>query len=358
MQLLKVISLTLLGVSFASAQNSSAPLGDNSKTLTQLLTTPNNNFGVDKFVALLTSDPGYAPIIQLLNSTDNNFTAFIPNDRAITRLSSMYKSYARKQNMTVHGDYPPANFSISNITAADIVTYHVANGSYQLSNFTWNANAIPSLLNNSELDPLGNGLPLLVTSNVTAERIANSSWFNYNRQYLKYQVGNGLKGANVRVKDVGASNGWANVIDSVLMPPGKPSTVLSNDSDTKILFNLVKQHPDLVNTLNNGSNFTLLAPNNNALRGVDFKSLSNDTIKSIILTHVIPGIYYSSNISLAAAQNNGNISVSTLNNYTLPISVNGSRILINDTARVVDPNVLFNNGVMHVINKLLMPPSA
>ncbi|KAI8360794.1 FAS1 domain-containing protein [Blakeslea trispora] len=356
MQLTKLISAALFGASFTLAQDQTqqAPMGDNSKTITQLLTT-DNSLNVTGFLGLITSDPGYAPIIELLNSTDNNFTAFVPNNEAISRLSTLYKSDARRRGMDDSGDYPPANYTLNNMSVAELVTYHVANGSYQLTNFTWNSNPVPSLLTNTTVEPSGNGIPFLITSNATAEEIANSTWFNENRDNLTYRAGNGVQFARVIEKDIATSNGWINVIDNLLYPPPAPTKVLPEIYATRTLFNVVKNYPDLVETLNNGSNFTLLAPNRQALRGVDFRSLSNDTIKNIILTHIIPGRYYSYNISQAFMQNQDTITVNASNNTPLPISVNGSNILINDTARVVRADVLFNNGVMHIIDKLLMP---
>ncbi|OBZ87088.1 Periostin [Choanephora cucurbitarum] len=355
MHLLKFISIALFGVSFTLGQdnNQQAPQGDSSKTITQLLTS-DSSLNITGFLELITSDPGYAPIISLLNSTESNFTAFIPNNKAVRALSILYKSDARRQGNDDSGDYPPANYTLLNMTAAELVTYHVANGSYELTNFTWNSYPVPSLLN-TPLDPSDNGLPILITNNATAEEITNSTWVEENQDDLIYRPGNGVNFARVLYKDIAASNGRVNIIDNLLYPPQSPTTVLSNIYATRTLFNVVRNFPDLVETLNNGTNFTLLAPNNEALRDVDFGSLDNDTIKNIILTHVIPGTYYSYNISQAAVQNQGNFTVNAANSTPLPIYVNGSNILINDTASVVRTDALFNNGVMHIIDQLLMP---
>lgn len=144
------------------------------------------------------------------------------------------------------------------------------------------------------------------------------------------------------------------------MPPGKPAMVLSQNKNITTLWKVLKTQPDLVNTLQNLTNFTLFAPSNKALRNVHFSGLSNDTIKNIILTHVVPGVYYSTNISQAAAANNGNVTVSAINNQSLPVFVNSTdgSITLNDTIRVIQANVLFNSGVMHVIDGLLMPTNS
>jgi uncharacterized surface protein with fasciclin (FAS1) repeats len=99
--------------------------------------------------------------------------------------------------------------------------------------------------------------------------------------------------------------------------------------------------------------FTLFAPDDKALRDIDFKNLSNDTIKAFLLDHIVPGVYYSTNITAETAASKNNFTLTSISGISLPVFVNGTRITLNDTAHVIDSNVFFNNGVMHVINKIL-----
>lgn len=132
-----------------------------------------------------------------------------------------------------------------------------------------------------------------------------------------------------------------------------PSVVIDQAEAVEDIANLLEAHPELAATLDGMKNFTFFAPNDRALKGVNFRKMDNATIKNIVMNHLVEGVYYSTNFTANADSSNGNFNLTTLNNGTLPVFVNGSTITLNDTARVVQPNIFFNNGVMHVINKLL-----
>lgn len=132
-----------------------------------------------------------------------------------------------------------------------------------------------------------------------------------------------------------------------------PSVVIQEADDVEDIADLLKAHPELAATLDGLKNFTFFAPDDRALKGVNFKNMDNATIKNIVMNHLVEGVYYSTNLTENAASTNGRFNLTTLNNGTLPIFVNGSSVTLNNTARVVEPNIFFNNGVMHVINKLL-----
>ncbi|KAF1807473.1 FAS1 domain-containing protein [Mucor lusitanicus] len=352
MQLSKLLSLVVLGASAAVAQQQQQqPTGNSSATIVELLTAPNNTLGVSKFVSLLQSDPGYQPAINLL-SQPGNYTCFVPNDRVISKLLMVWRAYARAHNLNAT-TYPPANLTIQNLTLADVVSYHVLNDKVQLANMSNYVNVAHSILNDSKVDLLGTGLPVLIENNATWNEFNNQTWLQANGQYLQYEVGNGNDNADVRYHDLEASNGYVNVISSVLIPPMSPSVVIDQVDDVESIALLLKTHPELAATLDGMKNFTFFAPDDRALKGVNFRKMDNATIKNIIMNHLVEGVYYSTNITEAAASTNGRFNLTTLNNGTLPVFVNGSSVTLNDTARVVEPNIFFNNGVMHVINKLL-----
>ncbi|CAO3634506.1 unnamed protein product [Mucor fragilis] len=351
MQLSKLLSLVVLGASAAAAQQQQQPTGNSSATIVELLTAPNNTLGVSKFVSLLQSDPGYQPAINLL-SQPGNYTCFIPNDRVISKLLMVWKAYARAHNLNDTA-YPPANLTIQNLTLADVVSYHVLNDKVQLANMSNYVNVAHSILNDTKVDLLGTGLPVLIENNATWNEFNNQTWLQENGQYLEYEVGNGVDDADVRYHDLEASNGYVNVISSVMIPPMSPSVVIQEADDVEDIADLLKAHPELAATLDGLKNFTFFAPDDRALKGVNFKNMDNATIKNIVMNHLVEGVYYSTNLTENAASTNGRFNLTTLNNGTLPIFVNGSSVTLNNTARVVEPNIFFNNGVMHVINKLL-----
>lgn len=212
MQLSKLLSLVVLGASAAAAQQQQQPTGNSSATIVELLTAPNNTLGVSKFVSLLQSDPGYQPAINLL-SQPGNYTCFIPNDRVISKLLMVWKAYARAHNLNDTA-YPPANLTIQNLTLADVVSYHVLNDKVQLANMSNYVNVAHSILNDTKVDLLGTGLPVLIENNATWNEFNNQTWLQENGQYLEYEVGNGVDDADVRYHDLEASNGYVNVISS------------------------------------------------------------------------------------------------------------------------------------------------
>ncbi|KAI9483655.1 MAG: FAS1 domain-containing protein [Benjaminiella poitrasii] len=362
MQLTKLLSFVLLGAAAVSAQeqpattNETTSLGNSSATIAELITDPNNNLGIKRFASLLQSDSGYQPIIDLLGNQTANYTCFVPNDRVMTKIMYLYKAYANSQKLNVTGDYPPANFTISNVSISDIIYYHIVNESMQLSNLTSYVNIVHSMLNNETIDRLGTGLPILIENNATYHEFNNKTWLQTHGKYLEYEVGNGNDDGDVSFKDVEASNGYVNVIKSILVPPTKPSQVIAHADDTEILAKILKNHPELAEELDNANNFTLFAPDDDALEDFEFENMSNETIRSIVMAHIVPGVYYSTNLTEQAAANNGNTNLTTMNNIELPVSVNGSKITLNNTVEVEEANIFFNSGVMYVIDKVLDYP--
>lgn len=213
MQLGKLLSFVLLGASAAAAQQQQqTPTGNSSATIVELLTDPNNTLGVSKFVDLIQSDSGYKPVVDLL-SQPGNYTCFIPNNRVMSKVLWLWSAYATANDLNATG-YPPANLTIQNLTLADIVSYHVLDDKVQLANTSNFVNIAHSILNKTDVDLLGTGLPVLIENNATWKQFSNERWLEANSQYLKYEVGNGNDEVDVRYHDLEASNGYVNVITS------------------------------------------------------------------------------------------------------------------------------------------------
>ncbi len=111
---------------------------------------------------------------------------------------------------------------------------------------------------------------------------------------------------------------------------------------------------DLVETLQGEGPFTVFAPTDAA-----FKSLPEGTLESLlkpenkdkliaILTyHVVPGKVLAKDVvSLSSAK--------TVEGSEISVKVKDDKVLINN-ARVVKADIECSNGVVHVINKVLLP---
>ncbi|WP_243398388.1 fasciclin domain-containing protein [Deinococcus koreensis] len=107
----------------------------------------------------------------------------------------------------------------------------------------------------------------------------------------------------------------------------------------------------LTQTLQSGQ-YTVFAPTNAAFAKLPSDTLAaalNDTelLKTILLYHVVPG-------KVSAAQVKTSTSVNTVQGSGILVTVNGAMVML-DNARVTKADVAACNGVVHVIDTVLMP---
>ena len=113
---------------------------------------------------------------------------------------------------------------------------------------------------------------------------------------------------------------------------------------------------DLVDTLKGPDPFTVFAPTDEAFAKLPAGTLDNllkpenkDKLRRILTYHVVPG-------NVVAADVVKVTSAKTVSGDSLPIQVNGSTVMAGK-ARVVKTDVGASNGVIHVIDTVLLPPS-
>jgi transforming growth factor-beta-induced protein len=178
---------------------------------------------------------------------------------------------------------------------------------------------------------------------------------------LGIKVSNGsvfVDGAQVTTPDVEASNGVIHVIDSVLIPqeamPAAPKTIVQTAvaaGSFKTLASLLKK-AGLVGTLQGKGPFTVFAPTDAAFAKVPKATLAalgkdKAKLRSVLLYHVVKGnVPAAKVVKLRAAK--------TLNGKAVSIRVNGGNVLVGG-ARVTTADVKASNGVIHVVNKVLIP---
>ena len=122
----------------------------------------------------------------------------------------------------------------------------------------------------------------------------------------------------------------------------------------KTLVSLVGQ-AGLAETLATGGTFTVFAPTDAAFAKVPKKTLSAlaanpEQLKSVLLYHVAKG-------ELRARKVVKRSSIKTLNGARVKIKVRRGSVKVNN-ARIVKANVDASNGVIHAINRVLIPPTA
>ena len=115
---------------------------------------------------------------------------------------------------------------------------------------------------------------------------------------------------------------------------------------------------DLVDTLKGEGPFTVFAPTEeafaNALEALGVTAeelLANPDLGAILTYHVVPG-----NVPAADVVTLDGQEVATVNGATVTIGVDGDTVTVND-ATVVQTDIMASNGVIHVIDTVLLPPA-
>ncbi|MGJ4730496.1 fasciclin domain-containing protein [Luteimonas sp. SDU101] len=114
------------------------------------------------------------------------------------------------------------------------------------------------------------------------------------------------------------------------------------------------QAAGLVETLKGSGPFTVFAPTDAAFAALPAGTVENllkpenkDQLVAVLTYHVVPGRYPAARVATLSE-------AATVNGATVDISAAGSGVTVED-ARVVTADVNATNGVIHVIDKVLIP---
>ena len=239
-------------------------------------------------------------------STDGPFTVFAPTNAAFAAL--------------------PANV-LNDLLAqpdalADVLQFHVINGALQANDVT-----------------AATTLPTLQGASVAVGVFGNNVFIN---------------DALIQVVDIQASNGVIHVIDAVLTPPeqGNILEIAAEAGGFETLLTAIDA-AGLTDTLSSEGPFTVFAPTDTAFDALPSNVLSAllqdpQALANILTYHVASGSLGSGDI---ATMN----TITTLQGEDVDITVFGSSLKIND-AMVTMTDSQASNGVIHVIDAVLMPP--
>jgi uncharacterized surface protein with fasciclin (FAS1) repeats len=111
----------------------------------------------------------------------------------------------------------------------------------------------------------------------------------------------------------------------------------------------------LAETLQGSGPFTVFAPNNDAFKAVPAKTmdtLSKDpsALKGVLNFHVLPGKTLAADVK--------NSKVKTIGGQELELSKAGEFVTVGESAIVTRADIAATNGVVHVIDAVLLPPPA
>lgn len=162
-----------------------------------------------------------------------------------------------------------------------------------------------------------------------------------------------VEGSKVIIADIMASNGVIHAIDKVILPSTVVGHAINNPNFSILVEAVVKAN--LVDALSAAGPFTVFAPTNDAFNklfntlGVSgVSALTAEQLTPILLYHVVSGNVTSSQVSTG--------SVPTLKDGSnLNLLVNSMGVTINSGVNVVATDVQGSNGVIHVIDAVLLP---
>jgi transforming growth factor-beta-induced protein len=111
----------------------------------------------------------------------------------------------------------------------------------------------------------------------------------------------------------------------------------------------------LVETLQGEGPFTVFAPTDEAFAALPEGTLDSlladpEALKQVLLYHVVSG-------KVTADQVVGLTSADSVEGSPIAIAVKDGSVFLNDTAEVVATDVMASNGVIHVIDEVILPPT-
>jgi len=198
----------------------------------------------------------------------------------------------------------------------------------------------------------------VVAGNVKAADVVKlSSATTVQGQQVNIAVKNGkvsIDNANVVKTDIETSNGVIHVIDSVLIPSDKDIVDTAVGAGSFKTLVAAVQAAGLVDTLKGEGPFTVFAPTDEAFEKLPegtvahlLKPENKDQLVAILTYHVVAGKVMASDVVKIS-------SAKTVNGKSATVKVSDSGVMI-DGANVVATDIETSNGVIHVIDSVILP---
>lgn len=123
---------------------------------------------------------------------------------------------------------------------------------------------------------------------------------------------------------------------------------------------------DLVGALQGDGPFTVFAPTNEAFAKIDEKTLSSllepknqKSLSNILTYHVVSGKITATDVVAALKKGKGVVELKALNGQALTVMQKDEKIWLKDTkgnySEIIATDIMGSNGVIHVINTVVMP---
>ena len=222
-----------------------------------------------------------------------------------------------------------------------------------------------SFLTNTLLYHVSNGN--LLANQIVAGGTSTSA-LSIKRRFISRGSDLYINGSKIILTNVSASNGTVHGIDKVMIATGAnivasaqalaTSAVFKSPELTFLVAAVVKS--GLAPTLSDpNANFTIYAPTDAAFKALGFKTIADvsatdaGTLRAILLNHAIGGGKFTSEQTAltATTAGGGTLTYSAFANGTFTVKSNGTAT----PANMVIPDILCTNGIVHVIDKVLVP---
>jgi transforming growth factor-beta-induced protein len=300
--------------------------------------------------AVQAADPAF---LQMLSDPTAHVTVFAPTDTAFNDLLT-------SMNMSA------ADLLANKALLDTVLAYHVVPGVFDAASVV-----------NLDGALLGTALPEnALTIKVDGDKVM-------------------VNDATVVTADVKAANGVVHVIDKVLVPtnvndiaaqmttmmemtPDPMATPAGSIADTVVtsasastpefstlLAAVEATDPAVLTTLSNAGSYTVFAPTDAAFSAA-FTAMNvkpadvladKANLTDILLYHVIPGKFSAATVMAVASASPDGVKLATLlPGTTVTVKVVDGKVMVNDTT-VVTPDVAASNGIIHVIDGVLTPPT-
>ncbi|WP_337871276.1 fasciclin domain-containing protein [Meiothermus sp.] len=254
-------------------------------------------------VQIATSNPNFSTLVGALQAADlvgalqgdGPFTVFAPTNDAFAKLSSV-----------------PAGDALRNV-----LLYHVAQGKLSAT----------QLLQAGEVTTL-QGQKVRVRAGPSNSLILNDN-------------------VMVIIKDIQAANGIIHVVDTVLLPLPSIVEIATGNSNFSTLVSAL-QSANLVSALQGAGPFTVFAPTNAAFAKLSALP-SGDALREVLLYHVASGRFTAAQLLQAGE-------VTTLQGRKIRVERRGSDVILNGVVRVTTADIPASNGIVHIIDTVLIPP--
>jgi uncharacterized surface protein with fasciclin (FAS1) repeats len=165
-----------------------------------------------------------------------------------------------------------------------------------------------------------------------------------------------VDGANVVATDIACTNGVIHVIDSVILPASDNIPAVATKAGKFSTLLAAAKAAGLVDALSGDKALTVFAPTDEAFGKLPkgtveslLKPENKDKLKAILLYHVVEGRVYSEDALKAK-------SAATLQGGKVEITVKDGAAYVNG-AKILATDVDAGNGVIHIIDSVVLPPA-